>query len=252
MWNSRIGEDERKAIVGARAGQQTAALDAEGAVDYAMSHCFERASTVTKTKFLQTALVQSYGKASVADVRRAAIRDGVLNKERNGQRYVTTRDVLKEEIDMTNYVRDGRATRRRLGGDGPIDLDPKLPDEQRKAALMILNSRDKVTALQGRAGTGKTTMMRATVGAIEKTGKQVFTFAPSAEASHGVLREEGDSPMPKPSSACSSTRRCKRSQGPGALGGRSRAAVGQGHEAAVRRGEGAERPRDSRGRFRAA
>jgi conjugative relaxase-like TrwC/TraI family protein len=190
-WNKRLSDDERTAIMGARAGQQTATLDADGAVDYAMSHCFERASTVTETKFMQTALAQSYGKASVADVRRAAMRDGVLRKERNGQRFVTTHDVLKEEIDMTNYVRDGRARRRRFGGDGPIELEPKLTPEQRDAALMILNSRDKVTGLRGRAGTGKTTMMRATVASIEKTGKQVFAFAPSAEASRGVLRAEG-------------------------------------------------------------
>jgi conjugative relaxase-like TrwC/TraI family protein len=191
MWNKRIREEDRKAILGARAGQQTAALDADGAVDYAISHCFEHASTVTETKFLETALAQSYGKASVVDVRRSAVRDGVLRKERNGQRYVTTRDVLKEEIDMTNYVRNGKATRRRLGGDEPIELDTNLSDEQRQAALILLNSKDKVMGLRGRAGTGKTTMMWATVGAIEKTGKKVFAFAPSAEASRGVLRAEG-------------------------------------------------------------
>ena len=56
---------------------------------------------------------------------------------------------------------------------------------------MILNSRDRVTALKGGAGTGKTRMMQATTKAIESTGKEVFTFAPSSEASRGVLRSEG-------------------------------------------------------------
>ncbi len=45
-------------------------------------------------------------------------------------------------------------------------------------------------------------MMQATVAAIEKTGKQVFTFAPSAEASHGVLASRKDSPMRRRSNAC--------------------------------------------------
>jgi AAA domain len=49
----------------------------------------------------------------------------------------------------------------------------------------------KVMALRGRAGTGRTTMMRATLAAIEKTGKRVCDFAPSAEASRGVLQQEG-------------------------------------------------------------
>jgi len=189
-WNKRLKDGERETILEARAGQDTQALDAGQAVDYAVAHCFERSSAVTKKKLLETALIHSFGKASVKDVRSAALRDSILHNDRNGRRYVTTKDVLLEEQGMIDFAKHGRATRDKLGGYEPIDLDPKLSDEQRKAALTILNSRDKVTGLQGRAGTGKTTMMRATIGAIEKTGKQVFTFAPSAEASHGVLAGE--------------------------------------------------------------
>jgi hypothetical protein len=135
--------------------------------------------------------MQSYGKAGVKDIREAATRPDILQKERNGHSYITTRDVLLEEIAMTDYARAGKATRQRLGGDGPVELDMQLSDEQRQAALHILASKDKVIGLRGKAGTGKTRMMQATVAAIEKTGKQVFTFAPSAEASHGVLKSEG-------------------------------------------------------------
>src|ERR1700677_425468 len=39
-------------------------------------------------------------------------------------------------------------------------------------------------------GTGKTTMMKESVAAIESSGAKVFTFAPSAEASRGVLRSD--------------------------------------------------------------
>ena len=66
-----------------------------------------------------------------------------------------------------------------------------MSDEQRSAALAILNSRDRVIGLSGRAGTGKTRMMQATVKAIEATGQKVTTCAPSAESSRGVLRSEG-------------------------------------------------------------
>lgn len=189
-WNKRLKDGEREAIKEAREGQDTQALDAGQAVDYAVAHCFERSSAVTKKKLLETALIHGFGKASVKDVRNAALRDSILHNDRNGRRYVTTKDVLLEEQGMIDFAKQGRATRDKLGGYEPIDLDPKLSDEQRTAALTILNSRDKVTGLQGKAGTGKTTMMRATIGAIEKTGKQVFTFAPSAEASHGVLAGE--------------------------------------------------------------
>ena len=85
----------------------------------------------------------------------------------------------------------GRGRHIKLGGVKPPSLDEALSKEQQTAALVILNSRDTVTALKGGAGTGKTRMMQATVKAIEKTGKPVYTFAPSAEASRGVLRSEG-------------------------------------------------------------
>ena len=189
-WNKRIGEGALRAIIDARSGEETHALDAGQAVNYAVAHVFERSSAVTKKKLLETALIHGYGKASVIDVRNSALRDSILHNNKNGRDYVTTRDVLQEEQGMIDFVRTGRATRNKLGGYGSITLDPQLSDEQRGAALILLNSRDKVTGLQGKAGTGKTTMMRATIGAIEKTGKEVFVFAPSAEASHGVLGKE--------------------------------------------------------------
>jgi len=65
-----------------------------------------------------------------------------------------------------------------------------LSDEQRSAVLHVLRSEDRVTAIRGGAGTGKTTMMKEAVAAIELSGQRVFTFAPSAEASRGVLRSE--------------------------------------------------------------
>lgn len=190
-WHKRIDNNARGAIEGARAGQASTGLQAEAAVDHAVSHCFERESAVTEKTLLKTALLHGFGTASVADVKRAARRDGILQRDWNGQRYVTTREVLREERDMTNFVRSGKATRERLGGSGPVDLDPGLSAESRAAALAILNSRDRVTGLKGGAGTGKTRLMQTTVAAIEKTGKRVFTFAPSAEASRGVLRSEG-------------------------------------------------------------
>jgi conjugative relaxase-like TrwC/TraI family protein len=188
-WKERISGGEREAIIAARRGQETQGLDAGHAVDYAVAHCFERESAVTKKKLLETALIHSFGKASVKDVRNAAMRDSILHNDRNGRRYVTTRDVLREEQDMIDFAKNGRATRDKLGGYRPFDLDPQLSDEQRNAALTILNSRDKVTGFNGKAGTGKTRTLETVVEAIETTGKEVHAFAPSAEATQ-VLRDD--------------------------------------------------------------
>jgi conjugative relaxase-like TrwC/TraI family protein len=191
-WLARVSDGERDAIQGARVGQETLGLDAQQAVDYALTQCFERESAVPQKQLLKTALIQGFGKASVEDVRTALLdREGVLQRDFKGRRYITTRDVLQEETDITDFVRNGKATRSKLGGSGVVEGSEELSAEQREAMRVILSSRDRVTALKGGAGTGKTRMMQATVKAIEKTGKQVFTFAPSADASRGVLRKEG-------------------------------------------------------------
>ena len=59
------------------------------------------------------------------------------------------------------------------------------------AVRHILGSADRVIAIRGAAGVGKTSLMQEAVEAINEGGHRVFTFAPSAEASRGVLRKEG-------------------------------------------------------------
>jgi len=190
-WRSRLTDEERDAIGKARWGQETGTLPAGQAMDYAVSHVFTNKSAVPEKELLKTALIHSVGSASVNEVREELTRDNILRREKGGIRYATTRQVLEEELAMSAFVRDGRGQRFKLGGVKPAALDEKLSKEQREAALVILNSRDTVTALKGGAGTGKTTMIKATVKGIETTGKEVFAFAPSSDASKGTLRAEG-------------------------------------------------------------
>jgi ATP-dependent exoDNAse (exonuclease V) alpha subunit len=115
----------------------------------------------------------------------------ILNKENvDGRQWLTTKEVLAEEKRLIDFVQDGKGKFKPLGSCKYQFVDPKLSDEQRNAVLHVLKSMDRVTAIRGGAGTGKTTMMREAVAAIESTGQKVFTFAPSAEASRGVLRSD--------------------------------------------------------------
>jgi conjugative relaxase-like TrwC/TraI family protein len=190
-WNKRITQAERQAIIAARSGQETRTLNAVQAMDYSISHCFERESVVTEKELLKHALMESVGRASVLEVQSEGLRSNIIRRDRSGQRYVTTKDVYREELAMVAFAREGRGQYRKLGGGKTPSLDPQLSREQCDAALVILNSRDRVTGLKGGAGTGKTRMMQAAVEAIEGGGKRVYTFAPSAEASRNVLRSEG-------------------------------------------------------------
>ena len=79
-------------------------------------HCFERQSAVTHKNLLKTALIQSFGKAGVEEVREAVMqRPEILQREFKGQRYVTTEDVLKEEQDIVDFVRAGQGHAQQAG-----------------------------------------------------------------------------------------------------------------------------------------
>jgi conjugative relaxase-like TrwC/TraI family protein len=195
-WKSRLSADEEQAVrtVSDRLGSVAIAEDrhvAAEATSRAVEHCLERSSVVAERKLLTEALKRSIGAALPETVERAVKSQGLLVAVRNGQRMATTRDVLLEEKRMISFAREGRGTCRPLGDALYAIKRDWLNDGQRRAARHVLGSSDRVIVVRGAAGTGKTTMMQEAVEAIEANGRRVFTFAPSASASRGVLREDG-------------------------------------------------------------
>jgi conjugative relaxase-like TrwC/TraI family protein len=199
-WRSRLTREElttlgqiQKGIgcepaVG-RAAEQS--LAANEAARLAKEHCLERSSVVPERTLLREALRRSYGKASRAAVERAALGGGVIRAVHQGINLVTTAAVLAEESAVVKFARDGRGTCPALGQENRAFTRDWLSGEQKRAVRHILGSSDRVILLRGRAGVGKTTLMSEAIEACEANGQKVFTFAPSASASRGVLREEG-------------------------------------------------------------
>lgn len=196
-WRSWLTPDESRAMLIARhrleAGINEFKDDPQlvkEALESALSHHFERASVVPERTLLATALKRSAGRASVATVMDQYARAGVIVGERDGRRMVTTREVLQEERRVIAFAREGRGTSRPLGDSARTLVDPRLSESQRNAVGRMLASPDRVILLRGAAGVGKTTIMKETIAGIEEGGHRVFTFAPSADAGRGVLREE--------------------------------------------------------------
>lgn len=197
QWTSRLTQDELDAMktVRGRLGDGSIPEDgriAEDAMTHAIEHCFERSSVLPERRLLTEALKRSVGSASPEAVTKQLESRGLMAAQRDGRRLVTTKSVLDEERRMIAFARDGRGTCRKLGGAGEYEFRNKtLARGQVAAVLHVLNSRDRVMLIRGAAGTGKTTMMQEAVDAIESNGTRVHTFAPSADASRGVLRSEG-------------------------------------------------------------
>jgi len=192
LWGKRISADERVIIQNSLRNQvfDTPKISEMKAMDFAVQHCYERASIVTDKELLRHALRFGMGDVDVAQIKRQLLRDELIKENVDGRQWLTTKDVLAEEKRLIDFVQDGKGKFKPFGSGKYQFQNPKLSDEQRNAVRHVLQSTERVTAIRGGAGTGKTTMMKEAVAAIESTGQKVFTFAPSAEASRGVLRSD--------------------------------------------------------------
>lgn len=205
IWDGRLTVEEKGALRKVHENGQELlrpekAMDrnrvtAKTAMDYAVAHCYERASVTKGNELLREALRFGVGAVDVEEVKRQLLRGEFLNQESGGQRWYTTGQVLTEEQKLLDFVNQGKGACAPLGRPEYQIKNPKLLGdegrEQRDAVRHILNSRDRVIAVRGGAGTGKTTMLKEAVAGIEAGGRRVFAFAPSAEASRGVLQSEG-------------------------------------------------------------
>jgi ATP-dependent exoDNAse (exonuclease V) alpha subunit len=196
LWNDRMTPEELASVeraaqsIGSKARAENAHAIRE-AVDLAIDHSFERKSVLPERHLWAAALKQSVGQGSINSVLQEVKGRDLLTAERDNRTFVTTPKVLAEEKAMLDFARAGRGACTRLNGDEHRFQNLDLNRGQVAAVLHVLNSRDRVILVTGKAGVGKTWMMEEAVGGIKAGGHEVMTFAPSAEASRGVLRAEG-------------------------------------------------------------
>lgn len=163
----------------------------EQCVDHAILHCFERASVMGDRRVLETAYRHGLGNSHVTV-------KGILEKFRADKRIIhvteksrtlcTTKDVLTEEKRMVDLARKGQGKVTPLYKKVP---DLNLSGQQAAAVSHVLTTTHRVSIIRGAAGTGKTTLMREAIKLIQDAGKQVTVVAPTAQASRGVLKNEG-------------------------------------------------------------
>ncbi|MCZ7620171.1 MAG: relaxase domain-containing protein [Myxococcota bacterium] len=200
-WGERLDAEEWSQLRcatfnrNARQGRLQEGPSAASCLDHATQLAFERESVVKESKLLAHALRHGVGFVTEGELRAAYASErrsgAILAREIDGRVWVTSREVLREEKALLGIAKAGRGRCRALSSSKGIE-DPKVRSnpEQARAAEGIWASKDRVILLRGKAGTGKTTLMRETIRGIESTGKKVFVAAPSSMAAVSVLREK--------------------------------------------------------------
>jgi len=195
-WRGRMTQAERNVLAtlarklggGSRPGDGSAA---QRAVTFAIEHEFERKSVVPERVLLARAYKHAAGSATVEQVRRAMAKTDLIYADRGGRRMATTGRVLAEEQRLVDFARKGRGTMRPFQRKVERFNREWLNADQKRAVRHIVESKDRVILLRGKAGVGKTTLLEEAKEQIEEAGTKVLAFAPSAEASRGELRKAG-------------------------------------------------------------
>lgn len=161
------------------------------AVENSLSHHLERKSVATDKEILTSAIKNSLGNASWGEVKKAFEgNEAVISVKEREVTYITTKEALNEENALIAKAYDFKGRFKPILESYKPETE-KLTDEQRTAIKQALSTTDGITIIAGKAGTGKTTLMKEVQSGIRYSGKEIFAFAPSAEASRGVQRKEG-------------------------------------------------------------
>lgn len=188
---------------GAGKKSESPAIDA---LRFAAAHLHEREMVVPTDLLLRTATQHSVGKASFLEIEAAydrLVSQGVLH-EVSGER-VTTNRLLRSEEWLVQSIHEGKgrvdvvlapeAIQRRIHEyeqqEGARLSSPNfaLTPGQREAVTLALSAEDRYVAVQGDAGTGKTTMLQAVRVMAEENGYHVRGMSVSGSAA-GTLEVE--------------------------------------------------------------
>ena len=172
---------------------------AEGAAAWAVEHLSERQAVFGHGDLLASALAREPGAVTAEAAERAIAgieREGGLHGARglkNG-RHWTTDAALARESEAIALMKAGQGAEKTImrGWIAETKLHGgRLNDGQKQAVKMILSSKDRVLAVQGYAGTGKTTMLNRLRTLAESRGYNTTGLAPSASAARTLERESG-------------------------------------------------------------
>jgi conjugative relaxase-like TrwC/TraI family protein len=204
---AQFGNQPRQVILEARERAQTQernpdrATRAKEAITYARDSLFEREAVADERLIFRDALRRGMGETTYAEVRadfearrqRGDLRSVEVAKYASGRSFTTPETIAAERANIAHVVAGKNTVQPIMSAELAQDQARSpdfLNDTQRRVIEEVLNSTDRIHGLQGRAGSGKTTVLASIREGAEKSGYTVEGFAPTSRAS-AQLREVG-------------------------------------------------------------
>ncbi len=171
------------------------------AITFARDKGFEREAVVDERALYVGALRRGMGEMTYPEVRasfEARIASGEFqtvpaNAHDAGRRF-TTAATIKAENEIVQKVQDGQSRAPQIMAiESAVPLSESRPHfnaAQKRVVEEVLTSRDRVQGLQGRAGSGKTSVLESIRQGAEQSGYAVEGFAPTSRAAK-QLRDAG-------------------------------------------------------------
>jgi conjugative relaxase-like TrwC/TraI family protein len=174
---------------------------AQHAVTYARDRSFEREAVTDERDLYRDALRRGMSETTYAEVRagfEARIATGELQlvsgQKHDSGRQFTTAETIRAEREILRQMQQGQGRTEQImpiqAAVAHTQKQQHLNAGQKAAAEEILTSRDVVQGLEGKAGVGKTTLLKSVREAAEERGYVVEGFAPTSRAAN-QLREAG-------------------------------------------------------------
>jgi conjugative relaxase-like TrwC/TraI family protein len=204
---TEFGDQPEKVVAAARERtrqqqvQPETSAKAKKSVTFARESVFEREAVVDERRILRDAMRRGVGETTYREIRsefetrRAEgdfrIVDGP--KYASGRRFTTPETIAAERANVEFMLQGRNAVAPILSAEQAQEQGRSrdfLNEAQRRVIEETLNSTDRVHGLQGRAGTGKTTVLQSIREGVEKNGYTVEGFAPTSRAA-AQLREAG-------------------------------------------------------------
>ncbi len=179
----RLTRDEIAGLASLQCSPRNVAVEpAAASLKYGKDHIFERLSVARDHEVLTEALRYGRGKINYEELKGTLAMEESSGLVLRDGHEIATAESLRREREMIDRVNHGIGRCDRLGGVEKFIASDRLRPEQKRVVEFVLDSCDRVVAISGAAGTGKTATLQELRRGLLEARREVLAVAPTMSA----------------------------------------------------------------------